>query len=435
MAFVCRAAMLAAAIGVGLSGPALAQDTAAQAKAEIQRVRDSAGFKAAVQHIDQGYDGYIAEGIKLVEIPAPPFKEEVRAKAFAELLRGAGLADVEIDEEGNVLGLRQGTGGGDRVVVVSAHLDTVFPEGTDVKVRREGTRLMAPGVSDDTFSLAAILAYIRAMDAAGIKHKANILFVGTVGEEGLGDLRGVRHLFTKGEYKDRIDAFFSIEGGSADQFTSSGVGSKRYRVTYKGPGGHSFGAFGLVNPAYAMAEAITQLSRTQVPSDPKVTYNVGVVKGGTSVNSIPVETSIEVDMRSGNSDGLDRVEQRLLAVVDQAAQTENAARSTKEGEIMVEKTVIGDRPAGAIAETELLFQLAKASIQAAGYEFKGPREASNDSNIPWSLGIPAVTLGKNGPGQSGRSHSLDEWMEIDKAPMMQGMATSLATILATAKME
>lgn len=427
--------ILTAATVVTLALPAFAEDAATQATAQIQKVRDSAAYKAAVEHIDKNYEPYVAEGIKLVEIPAPPFKEEARGKAYAELFKSAGLAEVEIDEEGNVLGLRKGTGADDRVVVVSAHLDTVFPEGTDVTVRRDGTRLNAPGVSDDTFSLAALLSYIRAMDAAGIKHKDTILFVGTVGEEGLGDLRGVRHLFTEGKYKDRIKSFFSMEGGSADTFTNQGVGSKRYRIAFKGPGGHSFGAFGLVNPSYALAEAISLLARTEVPTDPKVTYNVGVLKGGTSVNSIPLEVSMEVDMRSGDAAELTKMEKRLLDIIQQAADTENFARSTKEGKITVEATVIGDRPAGTIAETEPLFQLAKASILAAGYEFKGPREGSNDSNIPWSLGIPAVTLGKNGPDKNGRSHSLDEWLDIEKEPMIKGMATSLATILAAAGME
>jgi tripeptide aminopeptidase len=206
--------------------------------AEVARILSSPVFKAAVASMNKEHGRIVDEGIKLTEIPAPPFKEEIRAKEFEKMIRAAGLPDVKIDEEGNVLALRKGTRGDGKVVVVSAHLDTVFPAGTDVTVKRQGTKLYAPGIGDDTMSLAVILGFVRAMQAANIKTRDDILFVATVGEEGPGDLRGVRHLFTKGQYKDKIKSFFSLESGSVSAITNGAVGSKRYRVTFTGPGGH-----------------------------------------------------------------------------------------------------------------------------------------------------------------------------------------------------
>ena len=262
-----------------------------------------------------------------------------------EMLKAHGLSDVEIDEEGNAMGVRKGTGGGP-LVVVSAHLDTVFPEGTDVKVKRDGTRLAAPGVGDDSAGLATLLSIVRAMDAAGIKTKSDIVFLGDVGEEGLGDLRGVRYFFTKGKYKDQVKYFFSLDGGGTPTITNCGVGSKRYRVTYKGPGGHSFQAFGLVNPMAAMAQTVVEFYKIQTPTKPKTTYAASVTGGGTSVNSIPNEVWMEFDMRSVDAKELDRLEKRFLAIVNQSLETENFARSTKEGSISADIKLIGDRPAG-----------------------------------------------------------------------------------------
>ena len=304
-----RSSLLVAVAGVGLAlGVASARAADNQYTAEVKKIMDNASYKEAVKFIDSDYDRVIAEGIKLTEIPAPPFKEEKRAAVYAQMFKDVGLTDVEIDQEGNVLGIRKGTAGDGKFVVISAHLDTVFPEGTDVTVKREGTKLYAPGIGDDTLSLAINLGYIRAMNAANVKTKEDILFVGTVGEEGLGDLRGVRYLFSKGKYKDKVKSFFTVEGGAVTSISNGGIGSKRYRVTYTGPGGHSYGAFGLVNPAYAIGEAISLFSRSYVPAKPKTTFNVGVVTGGTSVNSIPFEVSMEVDMRSESDAELKRIE-------------------------------------------------------------------------------------------------------------------------------
>src|SRR3990167_8361804 len=262
-----RRTCLSAALAVLVAGPALAAP-----KDDVARIVGSAAFKAAAATLDAEHDRTVAYIVTLTEIPAPPFKEAERARAYRAMFEAHGLKDVEIDPEGNVLGLRKGTRPGP-VVVVSAHLDTVFPEGVDVKVRREGTKLYAPGIADDSRGLAVLLAWARAMDAAKIRTQSDILFVGTVGEEGAGDLRGVRHFFTQGKYKDRTKAFFSVDGLDPSQITHIGVGSKRYRVTFKGPGGHSYGAFGIVNPMAAMGKAIADLYAIQPPVEPKVTYS------------------------------------------------------------------------------------------------------------------------------------------------------------------
>jgi tripeptide aminopeptidase len=433
MSIAVRMSVLSLSVAFALSAPGAFGQTSSQAT-EVSRILASPAFKSAAAHIDAEHARIVEEGIKLTEIPAPPFKEEVRAREFQQLLRAAGLSDVKIDEEGNVLGLRKGTHPDGKVVVVSAHLDTVFPAGTDVKVKRQGNKLAAPGVGDDTMSLAVLLAYVRAMQAANIRTRDDILFVGTVGEEGPGDLRGVRHLFTKGAYKDKIKSFFSIEAGSVADITTGGVGSKRYRVTFNGPGGHSFGAFGLVNPMFALGQAATEFSRIQVAASPKTTYSIGVIGGGTSVNSIPRSGWMDVDMRSESMPDLKRVEDRLLKIVNEAAEGENFARSTKEGRITVETKLIGDRPAGTTDAKSDLVQFAKSAIEAAGYKVSY-RWSSTDSNIPMSLGIPAITIGRAAPDRGGRSHSLDEWVDVEKEPMVKAVNTSLAIVLATTGME
>lgn len=268
-------------------------------------------FQAAVRAYDRDFERFVRELILLTEIPAPPFKEAARGVAFARLLREAGLTDVTTDAEGNVIGRRPGRPGGTApLLAVAAHLDTVFPEETDVRVKRSGTRLMAPGIGDDTRGLALLLAIIRALGAAGIETPGDVLFIGNVGEEGPGDLRGMRYLFQRGPWQGRIPRFISIDGSNNDLITNGALGSLRYRVTFKGPGGHSWGAFGQVNPAFALAGAIAALGKVVVPRQPKVSYNVGLISGGTSVNSIPFEVAMEVDLRSVSPEELRKVDAR-----------------------------------------------------------------------------------------------------------------------------
>ena len=431
MRFFLRRLALALVAATVLSAPALAQTAPSPHADVVKRILSSDGYRKAVEIFDREHDRWVGEVVQLTEIEAPPFKEAKRAKVYADMFKAHGLADVEIDPEGNVLGMRKGTGGGP-LIVVSAHLDTVFPEGTNVNVRREGTRLYAPGVGDDSTGLATLLQYVRAMDAAGLRTKSDILFMGTVGEEGLGDLRGVRYLFKEGKYKDRIKAFFSLDGGGVTEFATGGVGSKRYRVTFKGPGGHSYGAYGLVNPMAAMAQAVVELYKTNVPVKPKTTYSASVTGGGTSVNAIPNEVWMEFDMRSESAEELAKVEKRFLDILAQAVETENNARSTKEGPITFEAKLVGDRPAGQTDAKADIVQYATAADAAHGLKPEY-RTGSTDSNMPMSLGIPAITMPRADKG--GRAHSLDEWVDTEKESNLMVKKTGLTTILSVAGME
>ena len=408
----------------------VARATAAWAQnpqAVVDRIANHSAVKQAQQFVDSDHERTVREIITLNEIPAPPFKEAERARAFAQMLRESGLSDVEIDPEGNVLALRKGAGSGP-LVAVAAHLDTVFPEGTDVKVRREGNRLIAPGVGDNSRSLAVLLTIVRALDQAKVQTTGDILFVGDVGEEGPGDLRGMKYLFEKGRYKDRIRMFISVDGaGSGSDIVNGALGSRRYHVVFRGPGGHSYGAFGMVNPAYALAKAIDRLSRISVPSLPRTTYNVGVIGGGTSVNSIPNEAWMDVDLRSESPQQLKKLADEFLKQLRAAADEENRARSTTQGRIEVDAKVIGERPSGTTSVDSPIVKLAAAAASKFG-SFPVYSVGSTDANIPISLGIPAITLDSGGSG--GRAHALDEWINVEKTASVRGINLLMTTLLA-----
>ena len=393
----------------------------------VRTLRESDKFRIATESIRSGHERFVKELIYLTEIPAPPFKEQARAKAYLEMLRASGLSDVEMDAEGNVMGIRKGTGGAPMLAVL-AHLDTVFPEGTDVRVKRTGTRLAAPGVGDDTRGLAVVLQVLRAMDAAKFEHPSDILFVGNVGEEGEGDLRGVKYLLKEGKYKDRIKQVLAVDGPDQTLIANAGVGSKRYRVTFSGPGGHSFGAFGIVNPAFAMAGAINKLSQLQVPAQPKTTFNIGVLTGGTSVNTIPAGVSMDVDLRSESASELSKLVDRFHSILHEAAVEENKARSTKEGDIAVEAKLIGDRPTGEMPRDAELVRTAAAALRSFGKQ-PAYRAVSTDANLPISMGIPAIAIGR---GIGGRQHSPDEWVDVEENSSVEAAQILLLTILATA---
>ena len=395
----------------------------------VQRLLADPKFQAAQEFIAKDHDRFVQETIQITEIEAPPFKEVKRAKVFMEMLRQSGLSDVEIDPEGNVIGLRRGTGTGP-LIAIAAHLDTVFPEGTNVKVRREGTRLYAPGVGDDSRAVAVLLEIVRAMDSAKIQTSSDILFVADVGEEGPGDLRGMKYLFQKGPYKDKIKMFISLDPfGWGNDITTAGMGSKRFKVIFSGPGGHSFGSFGLVNPAYALGNAIAKLSRMQVPQRPKTTYNVGVVGGGTSVNSIPFESWMEVDIRSETREELNRAVENFTRLMHEAVEEENRARSTSQGKIEIDVKLIGDRPFGEIFQTAPIVQTAAAVIRAFGM-VPTFGLSSTDANIPLSMGIPAITLESGGTGS--RNHTLDEWIDVEKTASVRGIHIAMGILLSLA---
>lgn len=341
----------------------------------------------------------------ICEIPAPPFKEAVRAAELERRFKSLGLVNVRIDKEGNVLGERPGSGGGP-TVVLSGHLDTVFPEGTDVKVTRNGTRYAAPGISDDCRGLAVVLGVARALADAKVKTPGTIIFVGTVGEEGAGNLRGVRHLFEK-ELRGKVDYFISVDGAGLDA-TSRAVGSHRYRVHFTGPGGHSYGAFGLPSPIHAMGRAIARIDAIQVPRDPRTTFNVGIVRGGTSVNSIAAEASMDVDLRSESAEALATVDRQLHAALDSALADEHKRWSASDARISIKIDTIGIRPTGGQSDTARIVRVAVEAGQALGFT---PRTgaSSTDSNIPISLGIPAITVDGGGKGRG--SHAPEEWYD------------------------
>jgi acetylornithine deacetylase/succinyl-diaminopimelate desuccinylase-like protein len=398
------------------------------AETTIEQILDSDRFRHAADVMAAEHDRTVDDIVRLTEIESPSFQEATRARAWLEMARGHGLTDLEIDAEGNVTGMRRGIGNGP-TICVAAHLDTVFPAGTNVKVRREGTKLFAPGVGDDTRSLAVLLAWLRAMDAAAIQTRADILFVADVGEEGAGDLRGMRHLFQRGRYKDRIGAFVTVDGPNMERIVNGAVGSKRYRVTFRAPGGHSYGAFGVVNPMFAMADAISRLGRVPVPEQPKTTYSAGVTGGGTSINSIPNAVWTEFDLRSESIRELGELQARFLEIVHAAVAAENDIRSTGNGAVTVEIVPIGDRPAGHTSESHELCRFAVAALRAKGFD---PRfeASSTDANIPMSLGIPAIRIGSGGRG--GRDHSLEEWIDVEPNASLRGMEAGLATLLAVA---
>jgi acetylornithine deacetylase/succinyl-diaminopimelate desuccinylase-like protein len=338
----------------------------------------------------------------ICEIPAPPFGEAKRAAEFRRRLVALGLRDARIDAEGNVIARRRGSGRGP-TVILSGHLDTVFPETTDVTVTREGTLMKGPGIGDDCRGLAVLLAVARALEGAGVQTQGDILFVGTVGEEGAGNLRGVRHLFTK-ELKDSVDYFISVDGTGFGT-TSRAVGSHRYRVTYEGPGGHSYGAFGMPNPAHALGRAIAGIAELRVPLDPKTTFSVGVLEGGTSVNSIPAAAAMDVDLRSESSVALDSLDAGFRAALQRALEAEHARWPESRVRLRVRIDTIGIRPAGAQPDTARIVRAAVDAARALGVTSE-LGAGSTDANLPMSLGIPAITI--DGGGQGRGSHSLAE---------------------------
>ena len=420
---------VAALLLIAMPPTLLAQDGSApeilhEYTAQIAALRADPRVQAAMAHVVAIEPQSRRDLIELTEIPAPPFEERARAARFAQMLRGAGLGDVSIDEVGNAIGRRPGRDG-TRTIAYSAHLDTVFPAGTDVTVRFEGERMHAPGIGDNSRGLVALLGVLRSLQHAGIETEADVLFIGNVGEEGLGDLRGVKHLFR--ERAEKIDTLIVIDGGESGRIVYGGVGSHRYRVTFRGPGGHSWSAFGLANPHHALGRAIGILDEN-APSvttvGEKTSYSVGRIGGGTSVNSIPSESWMEVDMRSGSQAKLDDIDAILVSAVRQALQEENAARLDGP-ELTVEMERVGTRPAARGDAGLPVVQRALAATQA--FDIEPYLEiSSTDANLPIARGIPAVTMSRGGLG--GNSHSPDEWWEnVDGHVSIQiGLVTLLA---------
>jgi tripeptide aminopeptidase len=386
---------------IGIFGLALAALAALSSGQDASRLMQDPTVKAALDAVKKNEPHFIDEQVRICEIPAPPFHEETRGKELERLFKGLGLENVHIDKAGNVIGTRPGASAHPNLVF-QAHLDTVFPEGTDVKVKREGSVLKGPGIGDDCRGLVVVLGVIQALKEANVKTPGTITFVADTGEEGLGDLRGTKNLFDD-SLKGQIDKFISVDGTGLS-LTNVGVGSYRYRVEFKGPGGHSFGAFGMANPIQAMGRAIAKIDAFDVPSNPKTTFNVGRVGGGTSVNAIPFESWMEVDMRSADKASLEAVHSKFQAAIKEAVEEENR-RWPSRGSVSADPKLVGYRPPGNTSSDSAIVITALAVSKLFGFS-GSPGEGSTDSNVPMNLGIPAITIGGGGRGTG--AHALDE---------------------------
>jgi tripeptide aminopeptidase len=388
-------------------GPLLLQDPAVKAAVEFARTDEQRA---------------IDDQIRICEVEAPPFEETKRGELLASLFRETGLKNVRVDRVGNVIAERPGTSARPNLVI-SAHLDTVFPRGTDVRVRRQGSVLRGPGIGDDCRGLADLVAVARALNRAGVSTPGAITFVATVGEEGLGDLRGVKHLFNE-SLKDQIDRFVSIDGEGLG-ITHIAIGSARFRVTFKGPGGHSFGSFGIVNPVHALGRAVARISDLQVPTAPRSTFNVGRVGGGTSINAIAAEAWMEVDLRSGDAAVLRTLEKQFRQAVQDAAAQENARWGSEALTATIE--TVGMRPAGRLPATAPIVQAAVSVSKALNLPISFA-EGSTDANLPLSLGIPALTVDTGGRGSG--AHTMNETFDASEAWKGTQRAVLLAVVLA-----
>ncbi len=361
---------------------------------------------------------------RLTEIPAPPFQEAQRAAAVKALLSASGL-NVQIDATGNVIGELAGVNEKE-FVVLSAHLDTVFPAGTEVKVRRDGGRMFAPGISDNGTGLAALAAIARALHEAQIKPQRTILFVADVGEEGEGNLRGMRALVDA--YHGRLKAVIVLDGAGTDHVTTVALASRRLEVVINGPGGHSWSDFGMPNPINALVRGSVRFINTKVPASPRTTFNLGQIEGGTSVNSIPYEARLKVDVRSESENELTRLESALRECMAAGVRDEmESSRDRSRGKLEWKVEVIGSRPGGELAAESPLLAALRAADVIVGNESRIER-SSTDANVPLSLGIDAISIGAGGNG--GSAHSLQEW--YDPAGREMGLKRALLTLLGVA---
>ena len=362
--------------------------------------------KQALDFIEKNEAKTLANTKAINAIPAPTFEEGKRARDFADRFKALGLEQVHIDEAGNVMGTYKGSGSGP-TIMLAAHLDTVYPMATDLTLTEKDGRLYAPGIADNARSLAAILTIVEAMKAAKIQTDGDIIFCGNVAEEGLGDLKGVKHIFA--QHKE-LKAFIGLEpalgGDEGEPVTYLATGSRRYKISFKGPGGHSYEAFGLPSAIHALGRAVSRIDDLRVPADPKVTFNVGVIDGGQSVNTISGAASMLVDMRSEDKAALQTLEKQVMAAVQQGADETN--KRWNSSAIKVEATLIGDRPAGKMLPTSPIVQVALAAASVQGRKPALDSAHSTDANLPMSLGIPAITM--SGGGASSGIHSAkNEW--------------------------
>lgn len=376
--------------------------------AQVKKLAEKPEVKAAMEQAAREVDRAMEEQIELCEIEAPTFHEEVRARRVAELMRAYGLTDVVTDPIGNVVGRRPGKGNGP-VLALGAHMDTVFPAGTDVKVRREGNIYRAPGIGDNCSGLRALLQILRMFNDQKIETEGDILFVGTVGEEGNGDIRGSKALFDGTRH---IDGFIAIDSTDVGRVLNGATGSHRWRLSVDGKGGHSYAEFGRCPSAiHAICRAGAKVGCFKVPADPKTTYTIGTIKGGTTVNTIAAHCEVEVDMRSVSNEELLKLEACVLKAFEEAVQEENDFWGITDESLKLKltKTQIGNRPAGMRPDDCPVLQTARSAQKVLGIELTKYMCSSTDANAPMSLGIPSTCLCSGGRGVN--AHSVTEYFE------------------------
>lgn len=393
---------------------------------ERERVRvvwKEPSVRGARERLAAGDSATLDAQVEICEIAAPTGEEGARANWLLERFRALGLSNVEKDLAGNVLGVRPGTDPGEPPVVLCAHLDTVFPRQTALKVRREGARMIAPGIGDNGRGLTALLALARVIDGVALRTRAAVVFVGTTGEEGAGDLRGAKHLFTNG--LRNAGAAVILDGAGDERIVHKALGSRRFRIAFHGPGGHSWAAFGSPNAVHAAASCAARLARIPLPTDPRTTLSVGRIGGGISVNAIPSDAWLEVDLRSAGPQTLPHIEESLFAAVRAAEEEENTRRGPGTSALTSAVEIIGDRPGG---ETAADHPLVAAAIEITRLIGRDPAlgAASTDANVPISLGIPAVAIGAGGRG--GDAHTESEWYENTDG--VRGLERALGITLA-----
>jgi acetylornithine deacetylase/succinyl-diaminopimelate desuccinylase-like protein len=389
--------------------PTTAKVEASRAQQEVERVAALPGVKRTLAWLAPHEPELRRWQMELARVPAPPFGEAARAEWLRARFAELGLEDVRIDSAGNVLGVRRGAERDRKFVALSAHIDTVFPAGTPLDIRQEGGKLYGPGISDNASGVTALLAVAAALGDSALGHAASLLFVGNVGEEGEGDLRGMRHLFSDPQWKGSIAHTLVVDGSGTDTIVTQALGSRRFEVTVRGPGGHSWSDFGAPNPIVILARAIAGFSRIQLPAEPRTTASVGVIQGGTSVNTIPESASARVDIRSTSAEEMERLERALRAAVEKAVAEEAAGqRRGVQARLSAEIASIGSRPAAELREDARILEVIRAVDAHLGNTARLHR-ASTDANIPLSLGLEAVSLGAGGSG--GGAHTLHEWYD------------------------
>jgi len=412
-------------------GPVTKNQGREELQREVSRLAASPEVRSAFNWFRAQEPQFAHWQMEMARIAAPPFGESARAAWLSERFREVGLDDVRIDDVGNAFGTHPGFGR--RYVALSAHIDTVFPANTPLNIRQQGTRIYGPGVSDNGAGVAAMLAVAALLRAVRIRHALPFVFIGNVGEEGEGDLRGMRHIFATPRWKDSIAYSLVLDGAGADTIVAEALGSRRFEVIVRGPGGHSWSDFGAPNPIVILAKAIETFSSTVVPSTPKTTFNIGVIRGGTSVNSIPESASMKVDIRSTSMAEMERLEQSLRAALNRAVEDETmsaemrSAAQKRPAGVNCEVVVIGNRPAGELQPGARILQVVRAVDSHLGNAAPVQR-ASTDANVPLSMGREAVAIG--GGGSGGGAHTLQEW--FDSGGRELGLKRILLTMLALA---